>query len=111
MTKQEELEHINRLLETKIASDESMMVKRCENGSSLAMPMNTSPFPRNRIEDEFTQILQTKKQSLVIVPTEFFSFAETAAMPPASYSPMCNCGGMRLRVDHLQRSEKTYEST
>ena len=96
MTKQEELEHINRLLEAKIISDKSMMVKQSESGSSLEEPVNGNALPINRIEDEFVQILQTKKQSLVVVPTEFFSFAEAAVIPPVSCSPVCTCGGIKI---------------
>ena len=101
MTKQEELEHLNRIIQDKLDCD------WVEDVCSQALPHCLVPKDENKvlpcltpIQSEFESILHSTQPSLVIVPSSFFSYQQqpqsiqpVVSKPKEESLPCCSCGG------------------
>ena len=101
MTKQEELEHLNRIIQDKVSCN-------CvEDVCSQAVPHCLVPKDESKvlpclpsIQSEFDAILHATQPSLVVVPSSFFTYQQqsqsvqsVATKPKEVNLPCCSCGG------------------
>lgn len=107
MTKQEELEHINNLIQLKINSENLIQEKKDERVINVTESLHMNSVS-TAMEEEFKEIYKCQKPSLIIVPGSFFQYCSrlqsqvtpappvnlTTCPPQVAPQPIpCQCGG------------------
>ena len=82
MTKQEELEHINQLIDLKVSSETLAFDNKKEDKVSSFDFVNNTSGKEYCIQDEFVRILNSPQPSLVVVPELFFRFCSSLPYQP-----------------------------
>ena len=114
MTKQEQLEHINRLIQ------EQMNFRGMEDFYSSGLysspiPSSTANMPcvQESMQAEFEHIIHSTQPALVVVPNSFFSYYPSAVKVESStgFEPSnaatCSCGGNNNCCCHCQKTVTT----
>ena len=68
MTKQEELEHINNLIELKVRSENLVAEKKGDGIVNTSEHACINPISNDLIQEEFVKIYNCQQPSLVVVP-------------------------------------------
>lgn len=123
MTKQEELEHINSLLQSNLSNDNCITEKcHAENEGFLSAAFGSDNYAESGLPSEYFALSRSTQPSLVLVRSDFFSFCEKMGTPSAS--PMassvakslnrechCNCGNNCCTCNASMVKPKTYHCT
>ena len=123
MTKQEELEHINSLLQSNLSNDNCITEKcHAENAGFSNAAFGSDNYAESGLPSEYFALSRSTQPSLVLVRSDFFSFCEKMGTPSAS--PMassvakslnrechCNCGNNCCTCNASMVKPKTYHCT
>ena len=93
MTKQEELEHINNLIELKVRSENRVAEKKGDGIVNTSEHACINPISNDLIQEEFVKIYNCQQPSLVVVPESFFHYYNTMSsqQPMPCIQPVVQC--------------------
>ena len=93
MTKQEELEHINNLIELKVRSENLVAEKKGYGIVNTSEQACINPISNDLIQEEFVKIYNCQQPSLVVVPESFFHYCNTmpSQQPIPCIQPVVQC--------------------
>ena len=123
MTKQEELEHINSLLQSNLSNDHCITEKcQRENMGFSSTAYGCESSPTSDLPSEYYALSQSVQPSLVLVRGDFFSFCERMeglnTSPVSSNMPKsvnrechCNCGNNCCTCNAHMVKPKVYHCT
>lgn len=123
MTKQEELDHINSLLQLHLGSENCINEKRQKEDNAFAFSGNGCfDGYKPDLASEYYSLSQCTQPSLVLVGGDFFSFCEKmkSSSPVSTYAPPenpvphvchCNCGNNCCTCNAPVVKPKTYHCT
>ena len=123
MTKQEELDHINSLLQLHLGGENCINEKRQKEDNAFAFSGNGCfDGYKPDLASEYYSLSQCTQPSLVLVGGDFFSFCEKmkSSSPVSTYAPPenpvphvchCNCGNNCCTCNAPVVKPKTYHCT
>lgn len=118
MTKQEELEHLNRIIGEKVNCG-CMEEVSPPVSPQMLVPKDEQKFIdcSEELRQEYQAILNTTRPALVLVPPSFFAYAQNVQEPKTyiceETEPVCTCGGNNncCAVHHRVIAPKRYHCT
>ena len=118
MTKQEELEHLNRIIGEKVNCG-CMEEVSPPVSPQMLVPKDEQKFIdcSEELRQEYQAILNTTRPALVLVPPSFFAYAQNVQEPKPyiceETEPVCTCGGNNncCAIHHRVIAPKRYHCT